>query len=74
MATTDATKSGTGNWGRWGKDDQRGALNLSPDGGLLYVPFGAYNDLGAGWMVAVDTQTPALASAFAGAPSITAPA
>ncbi|SPF41783.1 conserved exported hypothetical protein [Candidatus Sulfopaludibacter sp. SbA4] len=48
---------------------QRGGLNLSPDGRLLYVPFGAYNDLGAGWMVAVDTATPALASAFAGAPS-----
>ena len=30
MATTDATK--TGNWGRWGEDDQRGALNLiTPD-------------------------------------------
>jgi hypothetical protein len=48
---------------------QRGALNLSPDGRLLYVPFGAYNDKGAGWMVAVDTATPRLASAFAGAPS-----
>src|SRR5271165_6493950 len=48
---------------------QRGALNLSPDGKLLYVPFGAYNDRGAGWMVAVDTAAPAFASAFAGAPS-----
>ena len=48
---------------------QRGGLNLSLDGRLLYVPFGAYNDLGAGWMVAVDTATPKLASAFAGAPS-----
>ncbi len=48
---------------------QRGALNLSPDGRLLYVPFGAYGDGGAGWMVAVDTVSPALASAFAGAPS-----
>jgi hypothetical protein len=48
---------------------QRGSLNLSPDGNLLYVPFGAYGDGGAGWMVAVDTNTPALASAFAGAPS-----
>jgi hypothetical protein len=51
---------------------QRGGLNLSPDGRLLYVPFGAYNDLGAGWMVAVDTRTPALASAFSGAPSTVA--
>jgi kynurenine formamidase len=28
VTTTDAAKSGTGNWGRWGEDDQRGALNL----------------------------------------------
>jgi hypothetical protein len=48
---------------------QRGGLNLSPDGGLLYVPFGAYGDGGAGWLVAVDTSTPRLASAFAGGPS-----
>jgi kynurenine formamidase len=27
MATT-GTRSGTGNWGRWGDDDQRGTLNL----------------------------------------------
>jgi kynurenine formamidase len=27
VATTDAT-AGTGNWGRWGDDDQRGTLNL----------------------------------------------
>src|SRR5262249_46369658 len=48
---------------------QRGALNLSPDGGLLYVPFGGYADGAAGWMVAVDTHPARLASAFAGAPS-----
>jgi len=53
---------------------QRGGLNLSPDGRLLYVPFGAYNDLATGWMIAVDTQTPALASAFSGAPSTVASA
>src|ERR1700736_4803159 len=29
---------------------QRGSLNLSPDGKLLYVPFGAYSDGGAGCM------------------------
>ena len=51
---------------------QRGALNLSPDGSLLYVPFGAYGDGGAGWMVSVDTVTPQLASAFSGAPSAVA--
>jgi hypothetical protein len=48
---------------------QRGGLNLSPDGGLLYIPFGAYFDTAAGWMVAVDTRTPRIASAFSGAPS-----
>src|SRR5262249_897722 len=50
---------------------QRGALNLSPDGSLLYVPFGGYGTGGSGWMVSVDTTTPALASAFCGsAPSL----
>jgi len=48
---------------------ERGGLNLSPDGKLLYVPFGGYNDLAAGWMITVDTQKPALESAFSGAPS-----
>jgi hypothetical protein len=48
---------------------QRGALNLSADGSVLYVPFGAYGDGGAGWMVAVDTGHAKLSSAFAGAPS-----
>ncbi len=48
---------------------QRSALNLSPDNHILYVPFGAYGDGGAGWMVAVDTTTPKLASAFSGAPT-----
>ena len=48
---------------------QRGALNLSPDGKLLYIPFGAYFDSATGWMVVADTQTPALASAFSAAPS-----
>jgi len=48
---------------------QRGALNLSPDGRLLYVPFGAYGDAGAGWLVAVDTLARSIVSAFSGAPS-----
>jgi hypothetical protein len=52
-----------------GAMSQRGALNLSPDGSLLYVPFGAYGDGGAGWMVTVDNITPSLISAFSGAPS-----
>ena len=52
-----------------GAMSQRGGLNLSPDGSVLYVPFGAYGDGGAGWMVAVDTITPSLASTFSGGPS-----
>lgn len=51
---------------------QRGALNLSPDGSTLYVPFGGFTDGAAGWLVAVDTSTPSLASAFSGAPSMAA--
>jgi hypothetical protein len=53
---------------------QRGGLNLSPDGRLLYVPFGAYSDGGVGFLVAVDTLTPKLASAFSAAPSTAATA
>ena len=41
---------------------QRGALNLSPDGALLYVTFG---ETETGWLVAVDTRAPRVASAFA---------
>jgi hypothetical protein len=48
---------------------QRGALNLSPDGNTLYVPFGSYDDGGPGWLVAVDTRAARILSAFSGAPS-----
>lgn len=41
---------------------QRGALNLSPDGAQLYVTFG---DTPTGLLVAVDTRTPRVSSAFA---------
>lgn len=41
---------------------QRGALNLSPDGSQLYVVFG---ETETGWLVAVDTRTPEVSSAFA---------
>ena len=50
---------------------QRGALNLSPDGRYLYVPFGGYLDGAAGWMVVVDTLSAKLATAFAAAPNTT---
>ncbi|UHQ23041.1 ThuA domain-containing protein [Lysobacter sp. 5GHs7-4] len=41
---------------------QRGALNLSPDGGQLYVAFGESE---TGWLAAVDTQRARVGSAFA---------
>jgi hypothetical protein len=47
---------------------QRGALNLSPDGSLLYVTFAGYFDNAPGWLAVVDTATPELASAFSGGP------
>src|SRR5262249_60204029 len=37
---------------------QRSALNLSPDGSLLYVPFGAYFDGGGGWPARVGHRAP----------------
>lgn len=40
---------------------QRGALNLSPDGGRLYIAIGPDS---TGWMVAVDTARAAVATAF----------
>lgn len=42
---------------------QRGALNLSPDRSRLYVTFGGEAG-GAGWIVALDTTHPRVASAF----------
>ncbi len=74
LAINDATlapinQNGTAKFQSTSAMSQRGGLNLSPDGTTLYVPFGAYGDGGAGWMVAVDTVTPSLASAFSGAPS-----
>jgi outer membrane protein assembly factor BamB len=45
------------------EEDQRAGLNSSPDGSLLYVGFS-----GLGWMMAVDTRAPRLASAFPGGP------
>jgi hypothetical protein len=41
---------------------QRGALNLSPDGAQLYVTFG---DTATGMLVAIDTRTAKVTSAFA---------
>ena len=68
-ALAPINQNGPATWQATTEMSQRGGLNLSPDGRLLYVPFGAYNDKATGWMIAIDTVTPALASAFSGAPS-----
>jgi hypothetical protein len=44
-------------------ENQRAGLNLSPDGGTLYIGFS-----GLGWMMGLDTRTAQLASAFPGGP------
>ncbi len=45
---------------------QRGALNLSPAGDHLYVPFGSYVDGAVGWMVAIDTLGARVEASFSG--------
>jgi len=47
---------------------QRGALNLSPDKSRLYIAFG--KDRQSGWILSVDTQKAAVASAFSTTPSV----
>lgn len=47
---------------------QRGAMQLSPAGDRLYVPFGTYRGEGVGWLVAVDTADATLVAAFSSAP------
>ena len=49
---------------------QRGALNLSPDGTLLYVPFAGYFDTAPGWLAVVDTTKAEVVSAFSGGPDM----
>lgn len=43
---------------------QRGALNLSPDGSMLYVVFG---ETETGWLAAIDTRSRMVVGAFAAA-------
>jgi hypothetical protein len=49
---------------------QRGGLATSPDGKLLYVPFGGYFGGSVGWLVAIDTVTPRVASSFSSSPEM----
>jgi len=57
--------SGAGWIGSQGQS-QRGGLNLSPDGTLLYVDWGTYGDAGPGWLAAISTTSPAVVSSFSG--------
>jgi len=68
-ALAPINRNGTAKFQEASHMSQRGALNLSPDGALLYVPFGGYDDKAAGWMIAIDTGVRRLAAAFSGAPS-----
>jgi Cytochrome C oxidase, cbb3-type, subunit III len=55
-------RNGSAQYGEKNEHTQRGALNLSPDDSRLYVAFGL--DDASGWLVAVDTNTHRVASAF----------
>jgi len=63
-------QNGPGTFEDTGRMSQRGGLNLSNDGTIVYVPFGGYSDQAAGWMIAIDTGTvsgtPVILSSFAG--------
>ncbi len=56
-----------------GAADERGGLNLSADGSILYIPFASYGSSNGGWLINMATgvtngvsngQTPAIVSAF----------
>jgi outer membrane protein assembly factor BamB len=49
---------------------QRGALALSPAGDRLYVSFGSFAFASVGWVAAIDTRTPRIASSFSSAPDL----
>ncbi|HET9037261.1 MAG TPA: hypothetical protein VFN45_13685, partial [Myxococcaceae bacterium] len=51
---------------------QRGGLAISSDGQLLYVPFGGYFSGSVGWLVAIDTASPRVASSFSSSPDTVA--
>ncbi|HEY8042526.1 MAG TPA: hypothetical protein VIF15_22145 [Polyangiaceae bacterium] len=52
---------------------QRSALLLSPDGGTLFVAFGAYADSAVGWLVAVDVHRARVVTSFSSAAAAVAP-
>jgi hypothetical protein len=48
---------------------QRSALALSPSGDRLYVGFGSYDDVTAGWMIAIDTGKAQVSASWSAAPN-----
>ena len=62
-------KNGPAQFDASSSESQHGALNLSADNSKLYVPFGGYGDDAPGFLVVISTSSPAVISAFAGAPS-----
>ncbi len=69
-ATTieDLNTNGPARFWSAGTMSQRGGLTLSPRGDAVYVPFGTFWGEGVGWIVAVDTDTPAISASFSSAP------
>jgi hypothetical protein len=53
-----------------GRLSQRGGLVTSPDGRLVYVPFGGYYGGSVGWLLAIDTVNPRVASSFSSSPEM----
>ena len=68
LAVERTNRGGAATFLRPDQMSQRGALALSPDGRRLYVPFGTFWGEGAGWMVELDTEAPAITASFAAAP------
>lgn len=64
--TADINRNGSTSFIQGQPYIQRGALTLSADAGRLYVAFGP--DM-QGWLLSVDTENPAITSAFSSMPS-----
>jgi len=62
-------QNGSGAGFQNGSQSQRGALNLSADGTVLYVGWGTYGDSGPGWLATINTATPALVSSYSASPN-----
>ena len=66
LAQPGINGNGASRLGPHGQVSQRGALNASPDGRLVYLTYGAYGDQVPGWLVAVDVRARRIVAAFSG--------